>query len=175
MVPLVVKPGVRKAVKHAAYRLSDEQQASANNPCVVVGKRRTSRSTFRLLIRRTQATLVGRLRWLPEASVALRVSLTEPSELRGTDADPQIRLSYRRSDMWMPIKVVELRGDHGDDPDTYVISTNIRRRHLNHPKQSAASLAMQRATRPSHWIRSQLHNGARCGTRCRPRRFWSDG
>src|SRR4029079_15176468 len=30
--------------------------ASANNPCVVVGKRRTSRSTFRLLIRRTQAT-----------------------------------------------------------------------------------------------------------------------
>src|SRR5215471_3916794 len=30
--------------------------ASANNPCVVVGKRRTSRSTFRLLIRRRQAT-----------------------------------------------------------------------------------------------------------------------
>src|SRR5262249_38621698 len=30
--------------------------ASANNPCVVVGKRRTSRSTLRLLIRRRQAT-----------------------------------------------------------------------------------------------------------------------
>src|SRR5262249_44584728 len=30
--------------------------ASANNPCVVVGKRRTSRSTLRLLITRRQAT-----------------------------------------------------------------------------------------------------------------------
>src|SRR5262249_54135385 len=30
--------------------------ASANNPCVVVGKRRTSRSALRLLIRRRQAT-----------------------------------------------------------------------------------------------------------------------
>src|SRR5262245_42636863 len=30
--------------------------ASANNPCVVVGKRRTSRSTLRLLMRRRQAT-----------------------------------------------------------------------------------------------------------------------
>jgi cell division protein FtsL len=38
----------------------------------------------------------------------------------------------------MPIKVVELRGDHGDDPDTYVISTNIRRRHLNHKQREEA-------------------------------------
>jgi hypothetical protein len=50
----------------------------------------------------------------------------------GTDADPQIRLSYRRSDMWMPIKVVELRGDHGDDPDTYVISTIAREIGVDH-------------------------------------------
>jgi hypothetical protein len=27
--------------------------------------------------------------------------------------------------MWMPIKVVELRGDHGDDPDAYVITSVV--------------------------------------------------
>jgi hypothetical protein len=32
----------------------------------------------------------------------------------------------------------ELHGHHGDDPHTYVISTNIRRRHLNHKQREEA-------------------------------------
>jgi hypothetical protein len=78
--------------------------------------------------------LDGRSRLDAMEAVGIKIKI----ESSGTDADPQIRLSYRRSDLWMPIKVVELRGDHGDDPDTYVISTNIRRRHLNHKQREEA-------------------------------------
>src|SRR5262249_4474203 len=44
------------SIATCVHRALSSHSASANNPCVVVGKRRTSRSTFRSLIRRRQAT-----------------------------------------------------------------------------------------------------------------------
>jgi len=46
---------------------------------------------------------------------------------------PQVKLWYRVTDehFWLPIKIVEVRGDHlGGNPREYVHSANILRRHL---------------------------------------------
>jgi len=50
----------------------------------------------------------------------------------GSDADPQIRLwvCEPNGSTSLPMKITELRGDEGRDPYTFVVSTNVRRRHL---------------------------------------------
>jgi DNA-binding Lrp family transcriptional regulator len=50
----------------------------------------------------------------------------------GNDCDPHVYLSYRfLSGEWRPLETVVLRGDKpGGDPHAYVMSANVRRRHL---------------------------------------------
>src|SRR5262249_46101534 len=55
------------------------------------------------------------------------VGLSVCVEELGTDAVSDVRLCWRGSadDFWSPLETLELRGDQGDDPYAYVVSTNI--------------------------------------------------
>jgi hypothetical protein len=69
----------------------------------------------------------NRLAAMEAADIGIR------AESAGSDADPQVKLWFRLTDkdMWLPIEIVEARGDHADgNPFEYVVSTNIHRRHL---------------------------------------------
>jgi hypothetical protein len=74
----------------------------------------------------------SRLDAMEGAGIELRL------ESCGTDSDPQLKLWSRRAktDMWIPVDMIELRGDQADgDPYTYVASANIHRRHLTAEKK----------------------------------------
>jgi hypothetical protein len=69
----------------------------------------------------------NRLAAMEAADIGIR------AESAGSDADPQVKLWFRPTDkdMWLPIEIVEARGDHADgNPFEYVVSANIHRRHL---------------------------------------------
>jgi hypothetical protein len=85
----------------------------------------------------------NRLAAMEAANIDIRI------ESVGCDGDPRVELWFRLTDndMWSPIEIVEVRGDHDDgNPFEYVVSANIHRRHLTNEEKDDLLKKLIKAT-----------------------------